>query len=278
MRIAVLLTVAALVCILAAMPAVAQTARNSAMGEIGVGLADDSTAFISNPAGLPGVTTFGQTFSPWPSRVGVVASVEADWDRCGAWYTARNVDQALGWGAGYWRHDFGGLEIDTLGGGFGMAIGDSGFSAGVNVINENQDVGMTATQNGADLDSTFFDIGVMYQRADALANRWRVGAVARDISDESGVGPWYDVGASVTMPSGLIVGVDLLDVTEEIDAVVNIGAEFPIPMTDFLVRAGAVDGDLTAGFGYRRDNWEFAASYQNLDAGDETAIGLSACF
>lgn len=278
MRTMILLVVLVSVGALLAAPAMAQTARNSAMGEIGVGLADDASAFVSNPAGLPTVTTFGQSISPWPSRVSAVASVDAEWDRFGAWYTARNVDETTGWGAGYWRYDFDGLEIDTLGGGFGMAIGDSGFSAGINLINENQDVAMTATQDGADLDSTFFDVGVMYQREDALANRWRVGAVARDLSDESGVGPWYDVGASVTLPTGLIVGLDVLDVTEEIDAVVNLGAEFPIPMTDFLVRVGAIDGDPTAGFGYRRDNWEFSASYQNLDAGDETAIGLTACF
>ena len=274
MRSMILVTLLIGIGALLATPAAAQTARNCAMGEIGVGLADDSTAFISNPAGLPGITTFGQSISPWPSRVAAVASVDADWDRFGAWYTARDRDQTTGWGAGYWRHDFGALEIDSLGAGFGMVIGDSGLSAGVNLVNENQDPGAGL----ADLTATFFDLGVMYRRDDLLANHWRVGAVVRDLSDESGVGPWFDVGASVTMPTGLIVGLDVLDVTDEIGTVVNIGAEMPIPLTDLLVRAGAVDGDPTVGFGYRRDNWEFSASYRNLDAGDETAIGLTGCF
>jgi len=217
-------------------PVLAQNARSSAMGSVGVGLADDSQAFGDNPAGLPFINPFGMSESEWPSMASGVASVDADWDRYGIFYSTRNIDYTQGWGAGYWHSEMGAAESDTYGGGFGMPISDAGFSAGVAVIHQDQSFGVG--QAAADLENTFIDIGLMYIRLDDDSNVWRVGAVARDITEEMAFSSWYDIGGSIMMPNGLIVGVDVLDVTEEVDSTVNVGAELPLQGTAFLVRAG----------------------------------------
>ncbi len=257
-------------------PVLAQNARSSAMGSVGVGLADDSQAFGDNPAGLCFINPFGMSDSEWPSMVSGVASVDADWDRYGIFYSTRSIDYTQGWGAGYWHSEMGAAESDAYGGGFGMPISEAGFSAGVSVIH--QDQGVAAGQPGADLENTFINIGLMYIRLDDESNVWRIGAVARDITEEMAAAPWYDIGGSIMMPNGLTVGVDVLDVTEEVKSTVNVGAELPIQGTAFLVRAGLRDGDFTAGAGYRQANWELSASFQDLDGGEEAAIGVAGCF
>lgn len=269
--------VAGIIAVLA-LPAMAQNGRLSAMGGIGVGLADDDSAFIGNPAGLPLLNTFGETEALWPSRVSGLATVDADWDRYGAWYSTCNAEQSMGWGAGYWRWDGGSSETDSLGAGFGMALNEDGLTAGISVLHDDTTTHMSPTQNGADLENTFINLGLMYAREDEMMNLWRFGLLVRDITEENAAAPLFDIGASVHTPTGLILGIDVLDVTEEVESTVNIGAEYPIPMSDFIVRAGLMDGDFTAGVGYRQNNWEVGVSYQDLDAGEETALSLIGCF
>ncbi len=271
---------------LVAAPALAQNVRTTAMGETSVGLADDSDALFYNPAGLPWVNTEGLDDydgydgydGSWESAASVVGSVDADWDRFGISYAGHDADMRQGIGAGYDFWDFDGSETSTFGAGYGMQIGESAFAVGVAVLFETHEFDMTAEQTGVDDDLTFINLGLMYRNMDENMNEWRAGFLVNDIAEDSSPAPIYDLGASVRTPDGLILALDVNDVSDEIDTWVNVGAEYPIPETDAIVRAGLLDGDFTAGVGYRFDTWEVGVAYQDLDATEETSIGVAGVF
>jgi len=265
---------------LLAVPVLAQNVRTTAMGETSVGLADDSDALFYNPAGLPWVNTDGADGydGSWSGTGSAVASVDADWDRYGVAYAGHSADMRQGIGAGYDYWDFGGSETSTFGAGYGMQIGDSPFAVGVAVLFESHDVEMTADQLGFDDDFTFINVGLMYRMVDEGMNEWRAGFLVNDIAEEVSPAPIYDIGASVRTPEGVILALDVNDVSDETGTWVNVGAEYPIPETDAIVRAGLLDGEFTAGVGYRFGTWEAGVAYQDLDGTEETSIGVSGMF
>lgn len=256
-----------------AIPVLAQNVRTAAMGETSVGLADDSDAMFYNPAGLPWVNTPGADAydGAWTGTASAVASVDADWDRYGISYAGHSADMRQGIGAGYDYWDFGGSETSTLGAGYGMQIGESQFSAGVALLFESHD-------NALSDDFTFINVGLMYRNTDEIGNEWRAGFLINDIAEESSPAPIYDFGVSVRTPDGLILALDVNDVSDEVDTWLNVGAEYPIPETDAILRAGLLDGDLTVGAGYRFGTWEVGVAYQDLDGGDETSLGVAGLF
>jgi len=254
---------------LVAVPALAQNVRTTAMGETGVGLADDSDATFYNPAGLPWVNTQDAAGydGAWSGTASAVVAVDADWDRLGISYAGHSADMRQGIGACYSFWDFNGSDVSTLAVGYGMQIGDNPFSAGVAVAFES-----------AASERVFVNFGLMYRNRDETMNEWRAGLLVNDLAEESSPAPIFDLGASVRSPDGLIFAVDINDVSDEIDRWINVGAEFPIPETSAVVRAGLLDGDLTLGAGYRLQTWEFGVAYQDLAGGGETTIGASGAF
>ena len=238
-------------------------ARTMTMGFARVGVADGASAFTDNPAGLPHLQTFGLRVSPWPSRLAGTATFN-DESSYGAHYAARNAAGSMGWGAGIWHTEAG--DTDSIGGGIGGDIGVWDLTGGVAVVNR---------QNGDDL--TVMDLGLMKEFSLPL-NTWRAGVVARDVTDEMGSGTIFDIGASVKLPTGLLLAADITDVTDEVASAVNLGVECPIPLTGITLRGGLADGDLTIGAGYTIANWELTAGWLNLDSGEQAVVGVTGCF
>ncbi|MBD3291440.1 MAG: hypothetical protein GF393_00840 [Armatimonadia bacterium] len=105
-----------------------------------------------------------------------------------------------------------------------------------------------------------------------------MGLVARDVTDEFNTGVTWDVGASIVLPSGLLLGADLVDATVEIDSLVRIGAEYPLQQSPVIVRAGLNDGDPTVGAGYVFDGFEVAAAWADYDWDDEFVVSVLGSF
>lgn len=260
---------------LLALPAFAQTPRQAALGGGFAGVSVDETASFNNPAGLPLLDTFGTNVSPWPSRASLNILVDGpdDLDQYSALYAGRAADNTSGWGAGY-MHTENGMEVDGFALGYGQRVGNN-LTAGVAVLHQSMDVpgGGTAA---VDDDSTTVNLGAMYRREIAL-NAWRFGFIVADVADEMG-GPFFHLGAGVELPAGVDVAATLADLTDEVDTTFNIGAEWEVPMTDFIVRAGANDGDFTAGAAYRWTNFEVGLSWVDGEDDDLITAGATGCF
>jgi len=256
--------VIALVAIVA-LPAFAQTPRQNATGGAFAAVSVDETASFNNPAGLPLLQTFGTNISPWPSRASINALVDGpdNYDEYSAFYAGRAADHANGWGAS-WGHAENGSDVDMFTLGYGQRVGE-GLTAGASVYH---------VSNGDD--TTSFDLGGIYRREIAM-NAWRFGLWAEDVADEYG-GPFFHVGAAVELPAGVDVAATYFDVSDEVDSFLSIGAEWDVPMTPFIVRAGSADGDLTAGAAYRWTNFEFGVSWMDANNDDFFTAGVTGCF
>lgn len=259
-------TIALLIAVVAllAMPAFAQTPRMDATGGGFAGVSVDETASFYNPAGLPLLQTFGTTVSPWPSRASLNVLVDgpAGQDQFSAFYAGRAADRSTGWGASY-THSSNGVDLDAFSLGYGQRIGE-GLTAGASLFH---------VSNGDD--NTSFDLGAMYRREIAL-NAWRFGLWVEDVIDEYG-GPFFHLGAAVELPAGVNVGATIFDISDEVDTLLGIGAEWHVPMTDFILRAGNFDGDFTAGAGYRWSNFELSFAWMDLED-DWVTVGVTGSF
>ncbi|MFO8079516.1 MAG: hypothetical protein R6V07_04330 [Armatimonadota bacterium] len=248
-----------------AVPAFAQTPRMNATGGGFTAVSIDETASLFNPAGLPNLRTFGTNLSPWPSRASANLLIDGpgDLDQFSAFYAGRAADNSKGWGAAY-SHTDNGADIDQISLGYGQEFGDN-FTAGASLFH---------VSNGDD--NTSFDLGGMYQRDIAL-NTWRFGLWVEDVVDEYG-GPFFHAGAAVELPAGVDIAATFFDVSDEVDSKLGIGAEWAVPMTDFIVRGGNIDGDFTAGAAYQWSNFEFGVSWMDTDPDDMITAGVTGCF
>lgn len=247
-------------------------AREVAMGFTQVGLGDAANAFVANPAGL----------SSLPESNGGMKSLAAfsvrvddeDGDAWSALYSASSGSKPIGWGAGFWQTDMGSVESDFFGVGFGGRLVRNGeLTGGLSLINASRSGQVSAAQDGLDDDTTSLNVGLMYHLMPATG-RVRVGAVVNDVTDELPGDVTVDLGASVLLPQGLLVALDVNDVADEIETTVNVGAEYALQGSGVLLRAGAVDGDLTAGGGYRWREWEAGLGWADLDGGDMVVLSV----
>lgn len=242
-----------------------QNSRVLAMGEADVGLATDAGAYLSNPAGLPTIQADGMGISPWPSRGSLTVGIDNAYDSYTLQYSARDRAATTGWGGGYSNIDSGETSTDVLGAGYGMRFSPA-LCGGVSVIH---------MDNGDD--TTLVNLGAMYEVEGAL-NAWRAGVLLQDLTDEAGNGVIMDVGASVDTPAGVIVSAEISDLTDEVDTIFNIGAEYELPLTDLTVRAGAADGDLTLGAAYKMTNLKLGFAWQDTEGDDEFFATLGGSF
>ncbi len=241
-----------------------------------------ASTYLGNPAGLPKLVGDGLPLSPWVNRASASTTLESEVDRYSVHYSGRTRTGTFGCGGGLWHAEFDHSDADYFGLGVGADISRwlcPNLSIGLNLVNQSTDEGdeISPDQLGDD-DQTMFNIGLMKQ-FELPANTCTVGLLARDITDEFDNGVMFDVGAAVEMPTGLLVAADLNDVTDEVDTTFNIGAEWPIPMTDFTVRAGLADGDLTVGAGYTvLGSWELSAAWADYDWDEETVVSVTGVF
>ncbi len=258
---------------LIAAPAFAQTPRQDATGGGFAAVSIDETASSNNPAGLPQLHTFGTEISPWPTRASINALVDGpdDSSRYSGFYAGRAADHSSGWGAAL-QHMDNATDTDALSVGYGQEI-RSGFTAGASVQYQSRDDDDPDT----DLDdTTSFDLGALY-RKELPMNTWRFGLVVEDVADEYG-GPFYNVGAAVELPMGVNIGATAYDLTDEGDSRFAVGAEWDMPMSDVIVRAGNHDGDFSAGVGYQWLNFELSTAWVDGDDDDWITAGVAGCF
>ncbi len=259
-------TIVVIVAVLAMMaaPAMAQTsqtARTEAMGRSMSATPNDETAHLTNPAGLPHLDTFGVGLSPWPVRGSATLTVASpagiDYS-FGAFAAGKDAAGAVGWGASVQHTEFDNGDATQWAVGWGGAIDDSGLSAGASLQH----------LDAAD-DATMMNLGLMY-RAHLPLHSWSVGLMANDIFDDRDAGVLMDLGGSMQFEDGATAAITIFDITGEVDTVVGIGGEMPIPMSDWIARAGVFDGDFNIGAGYRWTNFEAGLTWQ--DVGDDDIV------
>ena len=269
--------VIAVVAILA-MPAFAQTPRQDATGGGFAGVSVDETASFNNPAGLPLLKTFGTNISPWPSRASLNALVDGpdDLNQYSAFYAGRAADNMNGWGAGYIRTE-NSFDEDAFSLGYGQNFG-KGLTVGASVFHQSWDAAPILTDQDGMMndDITSFDLGAIYRKQMPM-NTWRFGLWIEDVADEYG-GPFFNLAAGVELPAGVDVAATLYDASDEVDTVLGIGAEWEVPMSDLIVRAGNFDGDFSAGVGYRWTNFELSAAWVDAENDDLFTAGVTGCF
>lgn len=261
-----LLLAVALLALLAT-PLMAQTARTTAMGGGLSAAPDDETSHMTNPAGLPYLSTFGMDLSPWPTRASATVAIDSPsgTDYFAGSLAARDEAQVSGWGASY-QND-GPLGDNAFAVGYGRQLGPAGFSGGIS---------LTHATNGSD--TTMFGFGLMY-RHELPLQTWRVGLMVNDLADEAKAGgPRFDLGAAVQLPEGVLAAATIFDITDEIDTQVGVGLEWPIPMSPVTLRGGLYDSDLSLGAGYRWNNFDLSLSWTDADGGDFTLLSATGCF
>lgn len=281
--------------LLLAIPAFAQNvwsfeARSLAMGNAVVAVADDSAAWLQNPAGLPYLQISPTSRMRWPMRISATTDAGLDVDTVGVNASARDRAGRQGWGVGYWHlgdYELGpyiSLSIERYGAGYGARVSDD-WSVGVAVADlemlwdlppvmmPDQSPEAMAAYNGRE---TIIDVGVMY-RGVSDEGEAKFGIVARDVADN--MQATVDVGASFRSPEGLLLTTELRDATDAIDAMFNVGAEWHVPGVPGLsLLAGLADGDATYGAGYDFMPWTVSLSTQHLDFATETAVTFCGSF
>ncbi len=280
--------------LLLAIPAFAQNvwsfeARSLAMGNAVVAVADDSAAWLQNPAGLPYLQISPKSHMAWPMRVSATTDAGLEVDTIGANISARDRGGRQGWGVGYWHlgdYELGmgvSLSIERYGAGYGTRISDD-WSVGVAVADlemlwdvppmmPGQSQAAIATYNGRE---TIIDVGIMY-RGVSDEGEAKFGLVARDVADN--MQATVDLGASFRSAEGLLLATELRDATDAVDVAFNVGAEWRVPgLPDLTLLAGLADGDATYGAGYDFMPWMVSLSTQHLDFATETAVTLCASF
>jgi hypothetical protein len=259
--------VAVLMCVVLTSSAFAQfTPRQLGMGNTSTAIADDGGAWFQNPAGLGSLNVACQPDKTWANDIIGFGGDSFD-SFFGATWSGFQPAKRQGFGAGY----IDGGNVKIFGGGFGMDIKNSPFSVGAAVEWFDPD--------GGDSD-TIVNLGGMYRFERADADPVRVGLVISDLFDQSDNGPFFDLGIAWPVNDQLLLAGDIVDLTDEIDAQINFGAEYLFGTErEWALRAGAVDGDLTLGGGYAfRNNWRIDAAWADTDIDSTWTVGAGLNF
>jgi hypothetical protein len=241
------------------------------MGLVGIGVADDSSAWFQNPAGLAALSLSPQEGKLWAHDLsasyisfgGIKSTPFDSFEAFRASWSGFKPDSKVGVGAGYMNIDDAGVGI---GAGIGVGIGDTGLSVGLNVINV--DPFFVGLPN-----ETLLNAGLMY-RIDQGAGKApiRIGLTYNNVTDESYGGflpipSCLNLGIAWPISNDLLLALDVQDLTEAIKddygpgapgMHFNGGVEFRFGAArEWAVRAGAMDIDVsaidtffTAGLGY----------------------------
>jgi hypothetical protein len=253
--------VAVLVCVVLTSCAFAQdinfTPRSLAMGTASVAVANDAGAWFQNPAGLASLNVAVPAGKQWANDV-IGAYADSGDSAWGFDWAGSLPSQGIGVGAGYADLS----DSKDYGVGFGMKFKTLPLSWGVNVVRNDPDAFDT---------TTYFNAGLMYKFVGPKAGPITAGLMVNDISNEFGGGTTFTLGLAAPVIDKLSLAVDAIDITSKIHSMINFGAEYKLgEKSEWTVRAGDWDGDLTLGAGYALpNNWRLDAAWADT-TGDAT--------
>lgn len=244
------------------------TPRAVGMGGAAIGVADDGGAWFENPAGLGALNAPCPEGKQWGHDViGAFGRVD-DTSLVGITWSGWQPEKKLGVGAGWVNVED---TANVFGAGVGIGIKESPFSVGANFVVVDPDGGDT---------TTLWNAGVMYRVLREEKGPIRLGLTVTDISDEIG-GAFWNVGVGVPVTDKLLAAVDVLDITDEIDTMVNGGVEYTAGKeAEWKLRAGLVDtGDdheLTLGVGYKKPDakWRADFGWANIEPDAFWTVGV----
>jgi hypothetical protein len=242
------------------------------MGGCGIAIANDAVAWAQNPAGLGARGVPCEAGKTWSSDV--LGAYDKQTDH--AWglnWSGWAPSRGFGVGAGYFNMP----SSKLYGAGVGFAATDSPLSFGLNAVRYDPTTGHAYT---------LWDAGALYQMARHQAAPVRFGALAADIGDETGVGPWYDLAVAWPVAPRLLVAVDATDVTDRSKhgPYYSAGAELSLGnANEWKARAGVMDTgnghDLTLGAGYSfAKNWRVDGAWVNSDPDKTWSVGVGVGF
>lgn len=243
--------------------------RATAMGGAVTGMADDGSAWFQNAAGLGALNLQPQEGKLWANdAIAGYADFGSD-DAWGLTWSGWQPAKALGVGAGYASTDW----ADTFGAGVGIGIKNLPLSVGLSVYNQDPSSGS---------DTTYLDLGLMYQFAQPEKAPIRLGLVARDLTDEDQT--IFDIGVAWPAAPNWLVAVDVKDLTDEYDTLFCGGVEYTFGQTaEWAARAGLTDDgsdhNLTLGVGYKfKNNWRVDAAWVDGDVDDTWGVSAGIGF
>lgn len=246
------------------------TARYFGMGGAGIAASDDAGALDFNPANLASLETGepADQYGYWGAQDGAWA-----WQGIGTFelsgdldYMAINIaglNELNNWGLGVSFKDFDLFDeqVWTLGAGF--RLGEGPYSVGASLVRLDNSVS-----------ETLFNIGGLYTMDRPGMLPIRIGATISDITDEIG-GPFFNVGAAIPLAEGRVkLAIDVLDITDEVDTLFNIGAEAALA-NGWIARVGSLDGDLSLGAGYKYGKWNLDAAWVDFDSPMSSSLIVS---
>jgi len=261
------------------------TARYSGMGGVGVAVADDNGAINFNPANLGALNiapdgAADAADEDWDWQVGGTLEVDGELDYWAVHVAGNNASKGRGFGAAFHSTDAEcWMVADWWLVGLGSQLGDSPWHVGISVLESDEDLYD---------DETVLNFGLLYECQSDSERPVRVGLTVEDLTEqldtgEISSGPFINLGVALPFGAGCgdwLVGVDLLDATDECERSVNAGVELTTSQ-NWVLRGGYRDGDmLTVGAGYDGGNWRADASWAEQqtggDANDQFLLTVSA--
>jgi hypothetical protein len=244
--------------------------RSWGMGGAATGVADDSGAWLHNPAGLASLTDAPPPEgSAWGHQIsGSYADFGSSTDGFAITWSGWQPEKNWGVGVGYWDvNNIGKLK----GAGFGMNVGDTGLSVGANFACFNPDFGSGGTS---------LNLGGLYETP--ISRRTdlplRIGLTVTDLTSEF-TDPMLNFGLAWPVTDKLLLAGDVLDLFGEVNTLYDIGAEYKLgTMNEFRIRAGLFDTGashkLSLGGSYQWDNWRVEGAWVNTNP-DLWTVGLT---
>ena len=252
------LLIAMAVCVIVASGAWAQMGGASPLSprtlgmSAGLATVDDAGTWAINPASLATLkNSTPAAGKDYASDVMAIFGTGSDIpDQLGLTWSGFYFPDKLGMGAGYF--DVRGFHHE-FGAGLGKRLNDSPLTLGANF-------------------EYFNGFGTSLSVVNLAANYdWKCGIrtslLAEDVFSQMDDAPFFDFGAAKQFGK-LLLAADVLDITDQIDTVINGGAEYCLTPA-LKLRAGMFDSgdghDLSAGLGYQFGTWRIDGAYQNVD-------------
>ena len=242
-------------------------ARQMGMGGVGVAAADDAGAINYNPANLaslnigPPANGYDPYVSAWNWQIAGTAEVGGELDFWAAHLAGNDPQSNWGVGASYQSISPSG-SYDWWLAGVGAQLGGSNWQWGVSVMDGDLYSGETT-----------FNVGLLYTQQLPAGPPLRVGLTVEDVTGEFYEGPFFNVGVAyplrVSGDQQLLLAADLLDATDEINSMINVGVEFQ-PCANWAIRGGLIDTEnATAGLGYDGGAWQVDLAWQEWPGSDD---------
>jgi len=236
------------------------------MAGVDVAIADDGAAWFQNPAGLGTLGLKCEEGKTWGNDIiGTYAKLMGD-SAWGVTWSGWDPAKMLGFGAGY-----GDIQDEGkgFGVGFGMNVGTSPFSWGVNVMRQEPEFGDNETT---------FALGALYRVPQRDKAPIRLGLRVDDATQQFSEGRQFDFGVAWPATNDLLIAADVNSFNDSDDRTFNVGAEYALgTYKEWRVRAGAVDNgdghDLALGAGYAWKTWRLDAAWQNTDFDNTWSVG-----